>query len=73
MYLQGQQCEDEEEIGSLVWGDVHLSSAEAISGLFGAALPTTVSNLLFVEPVNNAFCHSLFQWQCSANNFLGYL
>ncbi|XXG81613.1 hypothetical protein AAC387_Pa09g2202 [Persea americana] len=42
VYLQGQQFEDEEEIGSLVWGDVHLSSAEAISGLFGAALPTTV-------------------------------
>lgn len=49
MYLQGQQFGDEEEIRSLVWGDVHLSSAEALTGLFAATLPTTVSSLLFVE------------------------
>lgn len=49
VYLQGQQFGDEEEIHSLVWGDVHLSSAEALTGLFGATLPTTVSSLLFAE------------------------
>lgn len=49
VYLQGQQFGDEEEIRSLVWGDVHLSSAEALTGLFAATLPTTVSSLLFVE------------------------
>lgn len=43
VYLQGEQCLDNKEIGSLVWGDVDLSSVEAISDLFDSALPTTVS------------------------------
>lgn len=42
VYLQGQQFLNEEEIGPLVWGDVNLSNAEAINGLFGPKLPTTV-------------------------------
>ncbi|XP_058108703.1 AT-rich interactive domain-containing protein 4 [Magnolia sinica] len=42
VYLQGEQLLNEEEIGPLMWGDVDLSSVEAISGLFGSTLPTTV-------------------------------
>ena len=44
VYLQGEQNADSEEIGSLVWGDVDLSTPEALSGLFGSTLPTTVSD-----------------------------
>ncbi|XP_077240893.1 ARID/BRIGHT DNA-binding domain-containing protein [Tasmannia lanceolata] len=43
VYLQGEQLLNEESIGSLAWGDVDLSGAEAITGLFsGPTLPTTV-------------------------------
>ncbi|OVA13018.1 ARID/BRIGHT DNA-binding domain [Macleaya cordata] len=42
VYLQGEQLSDNKEIGSLVWGGVDLSTAEAISGLFDSTLPTTV-------------------------------
>uniref|UniRef100_A0A5B6Z6T6 ARID domain-containing protein n=2 Tax=Davidia involucrata TaxID=16924 RepID=A0A5B6Z6T6_DAVIN len=41
VYLQGEQLPND-EVGSLVWGGVDLSTAEAISGLFGTTLPTTV-------------------------------
>lgn len=41
VYLQGEQLENN-EIGSPVWEDVDLSTAEAISEIFGATLPTTV-------------------------------
>lgn len=43
VYLQGEQIDDSEEIGSLVWGDVDLSTPEALCGLFGSTLPTTVT------------------------------
>ncbi|XP_022732624.1 AT-rich interactive domain-containing protein 4-like [Durio zibethinus] len=42
VYLQGEQTADSEEIGSLVWGYVDLSTPEALCGLFGSTLPTTV-------------------------------
>lgn len=42
VYLQGEKINDSEEIGSLVWGDVDLSTPEALCGLFGSTLPTTV-------------------------------
>ncbi|KAE8718846.1 AT-rich interactive domain-containing protein 4 [Hibiscus syriacus] len=42
VYLQGEQNADSDEIGSLVWGDVDLSTPEALCGLFGSTLPTTV-------------------------------
>ncbi|XP_042483705.1 AT-rich interactive domain-containing protein 4 [Macadamia integrifolia] len=42
VYLKGEQLSNEEEIGSLVWGDVDLSSPEAISAVFGSTLPSTV-------------------------------
>ncbi|ONI15238.1 hypothetical protein PRUPE_3G031800 [Prunus persica] len=41
VYLQGEQLENN-EIGSPVWEDVDLSTAEAISEIFSATLPTTV-------------------------------
>ncbi|XP_068335853.1 AT-rich interactive domain-containing protein 4-like [Pyrus communis] len=41
VYLQGEQLGNN-EIGSLVWEDVDLSTPEAISEIFGATLPTTV-------------------------------
>ncbi|XVE53795.1 hypothetical protein DITRI_Ditri03aG0030800 [Diplodiscus trichospermus] len=42
VYLQGEQNADSEEFGSLVWGDVDLSTPESLCGLFGSTLPTTV-------------------------------
>ncbi|GAV70983.1 ARID domain-containing protein [Cephalotus follicularis] len=42
LYLQGEQKVDSDEIGSLIWGDVDLSTPEALCGLFGSTLPTTV-------------------------------
>ncbi|KAH1056868.1 hypothetical protein J1N35_034933 [Gossypium stocksii] len=42
VYLQGEQNADSEEIGYLVCGDGHLSTPEALYGLFGSTLPTTV-------------------------------
>ncbi|KAM7480654.1 hypothetical protein LguiA_028867 [Lonicera macranthoides] len=41
VYLQGEQLPND-EVGSLVWGGVDLSTAEAISGLFSTTMPTTV-------------------------------
>ncbi|KAB2019730.1 hypothetical protein ES319_D07G017100v1 [Gossypium barbadense] len=42
VYLQGEQIVDGEEIGSLVLGDVDLSTPEALCGVFGSTFPTTV-------------------------------
>ncbi|KAG8487601.1 hypothetical protein CXB51_018243 [Gossypium anomalum] len=42
VYLQGEQIADSEEIGSLVLGDVDLSTPEALCGVFGSTFPTTV-------------------------------
>ncbi|KAJ8767421.1 hypothetical protein K2173_017465 [Erythroxylum novogranatense] len=42
VYLQGEQIEDSEEIGSLRWGDADLSTPEALCGAFGSSLPATV-------------------------------
>lgn len=42
VYLQGERSVNNEEIGSLVWRGVDMSNSEAISGLFGNTLPTTV-------------------------------
>lgn len=43
VYLQGEQLPND-EVGSLVWEGVDLSTAEAISGFFTSSLlPTTVS------------------------------
>ncbi|KAK9989809.1 hypothetical protein SO802_030048 [Lithocarpus litseifolius] len=44
VYLQGEQQPGpfSEEIGSLVWGDVDLSTPEALCRLFGSTLPTIV-------------------------------
>lgn len=47
VYLQGEQLEDSEQIGSLVWEDVDLSNPEALCGLFSSKLPNTVSVLDF--------------------------
>ncbi|XP_021894369.1 AT-rich interactive domain-containing protein 4 [Carica papaya] len=42
VYLQGEQVADNEEIGTLMWGDTDLSTPDALCGLFGSTLPTTV-------------------------------
>ncbi|KAL8458781.1 hypothetical protein ACS0TY_036331 [Phlomoides rotata] len=41
VYFQGKQFSND-EVGSIFWGGVELSSPEAVSGLFGSTLPTTV-------------------------------
>ncbi|XP_052180658.1 AT-rich interactive domain-containing protein 4-like isoform X2 [Diospyros lotus] len=41
VYLQGEHLPND-EVGSLVWAGVDLSTAESIDGLFGTTLPTTV-------------------------------
>ena len=42
VYLQGEQLEND-VVGPLAWRDVDLSTAESISEIFDATLPTTVS------------------------------
>lgn len=42
LYIQGQQLEDEKEIGSLVWGDVDVSDVQAFSCLISPPFPTIV-------------------------------
>lgn len=44
VYLQGEQIENREEIRSLRWGDVDLGTSDALCGVFGSTLPSTVSN-----------------------------
>jgi len=47
LYIQGQQLEDEKEIGSLVWGDADVSDPQAFSTLISPPFPTIVSSGLF--------------------------
>ncbi|ERM96067.1 hypothetical protein AMTRI_Chr13g84170 [Amborella trichopoda] len=42
VYLQGEQSLHKDEVGPLVLGDVNISSADAITRLFGSKLPSTV-------------------------------
>ncbi|XP_038990264.1 AT-rich interactive domain-containing protein 4-like [Phoenix dactylifera] len=42
LYFQGEQLENEEEIGSLVWGTVDVSEPQIFSSLIGPSLPTIV-------------------------------
>jgi len=42
LYIQGQQLEDEKEIGSLVWGDADVSDPQAFSTLISPPFPTIV-------------------------------
>ncbi|ONM22126.1 AT-rich interactive domain-containing protein 4 [Zea mays] len=46
LYIQGQQLEDEKEIGSLVWGDADVSDPQAFSTLISPPFPTIVSSTL---------------------------
>lgn len=43
VYLQGKQADESEEIGSLEWGNVDLSTPEILCELFGSTLPVIVS------------------------------
>lgn len=47
VYFQGEQLQND-EVGSLVWGGVEMSSAEDICGLFGTKFPTTVCDVSFL-------------------------
>ncbi|CAD6224899.1 unnamed protein product [Miscanthus lutarioriparius] len=42
LYIQGQQLEDDKEIGSLVWGDADVSDPQAFSTLISPPFPTIV-------------------------------
>jgi len=44
LYLQGEQLENEEELGSLVWGTQDVSDPELLGSLICPQLPTVVSN-----------------------------
>ncbi len=60
VYLQGQhQPEFTQQIGSLLWGDLHFSSPDALCTLFSSTLPTIVSTSfeLFITFSDN---HILF-------------
>jgi len=55
LYLQGQQL-DNEEIGSLVWGDTDLSDLQTFSSLISPPFPTIV----YLEvPIGEKFAQSL--------------
>ena len=43
LYIQGQQLEDEKEIGSLVWGDADMSDPQSFICLISPPFPTIVS------------------------------
>ncbi|KAK3121856.1 hypothetical protein QOZ80_8BG0661870 [Eleusine coracana subsp. coracana] len=42
LYIQGQQLENEKEIGTLVWGDTDLSDPEAFGSLISPPFPAIV-------------------------------
>lgn len=44
LYFQGEQLENDEQIGSLVWGAGNVSDPEMLSSLLGPPLPTIVSS-----------------------------
>lgn len=45
LYFQGEQLENEEDIGMLVWGDLDVSEPEMFSSLIVPPLPTIVSTM----------------------------
>jgi len=49
LYLQGQQQENEKEIGTLVWGDTDLSDPQMFVSLITPPFPTMVSSKLFLN------------------------
>jgi hypothetical protein len=46
MYLQGQQLDNEEKIGTLVWGDADVSDPQIFSSLIRPPFPTIVCTKL---------------------------
>lgn len=60
VYLQGEQVQND-EVGSLMWGGVALSTVEAVCSLFDTTLPTTVccSSLSISEPTI-FWCYYIF-------------
>ena len=58
LYIQGQQLEDEKEIGSLVWGDADVSDPQAFSTLISPPFPTIVSSGLFSSVCIVIICSS---------------
>lgn len=76
VYLQGQRFTNE-EVGSIVWGGVELSSPEAVSGLFSSTMPKTVKYcslhqivILFLQ-CPKALCYTLEE--CMKNTFFSHL
>jgi hypothetical protein len=55
LYIQGQQQEDEKEIGSLVWGDNDVPDPRAFSSLISPPFPTIVSTKSF-SSVCKCYC-----------------
>uniref|UniRef100_A0A0E0EKT6 Uncharacterized protein n=1 Tax=Oryza meridionalis TaxID=40149 RepID=A0A0E0EKT6_9ORYZ len=55
MYLQGQQLDNEEKIGTLVWGDADVSDPQIFSSLIRPPFPTIVA-------------YATFQLYCVRNN-----
>lgn len=48
LYVQGQQLENEKEIGTLVWGDTDLSDPQAFGALISPPFPAIVSSKPFL-------------------------
>ncbi|WOL02662.1 AT-rich interactive domain-containing protein 4-like [Canna indica] len=42
LYFQGEQLENEEEIGTLIWGDLDVSEPDMLSSLIASPLPTII-------------------------------
>ncbi|KAM5580888.1 hypothetical protein ABKV19_010214 [Rosa sericea] len=53
VYLQGEQLEND-EVSSLAWRDTDLSTAESISDIFDAILPTTVYLEILINKIINS-------------------
>lgn len=57
LYFQGEQLENEEEIGTLFWGGIDVSEAETFSSLMAPPSPTIVSPIKlskFIYQRNNS-------------------
>uniref|UniRef100_A0A0D3GZH2 Uncharacterized protein n=1 Tax=Oryza barthii TaxID=65489 RepID=A0A0D3GZH2_9ORYZ len=73
MYLQGQQLDNEEKIGTLVWGDADVSDPQIFSSLIRPPFPTIVylevpSGEKIAQSLQSKVAYATFQLYCVRNN-----
>uniref|UniRef100_A0A0E0GGG6 Uncharacterized protein n=1 Tax=Oryza nivara TaxID=4536 RepID=A0A0E0GGG6_ORYNI len=73
MYLQGQQLDNEEKIGTLVWGDADVSDPQIFSSLIRPPFPTIVylevpSGEKIAQSLQSKVAYATFELYCVRNN-----